>query len=33
MLGKGKDILDKNNDTLTSLVKTVGCVEVAVSVP
>lgn len=33
MLGKWKDTLDKNNDTLTSLVKTGGCVEVAVSVP
>lgn len=32
MLGRGKDILDKNNDALTSLVKTGGCVEVTVAV-
>lgn len=33
MLGRGKDILNKNNDALTSLVKTGGCVDVTVYVP
>lgn len=32
MLGRGKDILDENNDALTSLVKTAGCVEATVAV-
>lgn len=33
MLGRGKDTLDKNNDALTSFVRTGGCVEVTVAVP
>lgn len=32
MLGKEEDILDKNNDVHTSLVKTGGCVEAIVYV-
>lgn len=32
MLGKEEDILDKNNDVQTSLVKTGGCIEAIVYV-